>query len=341
MAKLAVWRVDGRHAESASRQPEPKRVGRSHIALEKHLEDWIVNDVTLIAEGLTLVGRQLSLDDGRLDLLAIDSRDRWVVIEIKQGVLDARTLTQALYYASSLARLNADDLSRKLEVQFNAVGDAKELSEKVKQQLDSEGNEREIAVLLVGAGIHPGLERMNEFLGRFDFPIAIVSFGVFKLESGLQLLIREVVDEPAKPSLPHRRLTVDAIRRTAVDVGVGGQFERFVRIAEQAGLAVQPQRASVRIAPMANRTRFLMYARPRAGNSGGELGIWVGPSQFAEFFDHVSEEAANEVLGSYDDGGFLSGKKLDERLDKIEQFLTGTLRQSVADGELRSRNAAE
>ena len=89
MAQLAAWSVDGQHGEGTSQQPEPRRVERSHIALEKHLEDWIANDVTLIAEGLTLVGRQISIDDGRLDLLAIDSQDRWVVIEIKPGLLDA------------------------------------------------------------------------------------------------------------------------------------------------------------------------------------------------------------------------------------------------------------
>jgi len=65
-----------------------------------HLEDWIVNDVTLIGEGYSLVGRQVSIYDGRLDLLAIDSRDRWLVIEIKTRRLDSGALGQALYYAS-------------------------------------------------------------------------------------------------------------------------------------------------------------------------------------------------------------------------------------------------
>ena len=78
MAKLAAWSIDGQHAEGASQQSEPKRVGRSHIGLERHLEDWIANDVTMIAEGLTLVGRQISIDDGRLDLLAETvSRSSW------------------------------------------------------------------------------------------------------------------------------------------------------------------------------------------------------------------------------------------------------------------------
>ena len=213
------------------------------------------------------------------------------------------------------------------------LGDAEKLSASVKQQLAGEEEGREIAVLLVGAGIHSGLERLNEFLGRLGVPISIVSFDVFELEGGPKLLIREVVDEPTTPPPSRRRLTEEAIRRWAVDVGVGRQFDRFVSMATAAGLAVQPQRASVRIAPAANRTRFLMYAQPRAGGSGGELGIWVGPKQFAEFFPHLSEEDAIEAIGRYDDGGFVGGDALDKRLEEIERFLTDKVqRPDVAGG---------
>ena len=295
MAKLAAWSIDGKQAGGASQQSEPERVGRSHIGLERYFEDWIANDVTLIAEGLTLVGRQISIDDGRLDLLAIDSQDRWVVIEIKPGVLDSGALAQALYYTSSIARLSADELYGKLEPRLGDFGDAERLSASVKQQLAGDGEGREIAVLLVGAGIHSGLERMNEFLGRFGVPISVVSFEVFELDGG-------------------------------------PQFDRFVNMALEAGLAVQPQRASVRIAPPTNRTRFLMYAQPRAGGSGGELGIWVGPKQFAEFFPHVDEETAIDALGRYDDGAFLAGEALDKRLDQIERFLTAKVQEPDVDG---------
>ncbi len=322
MVKLAAWSIDRQHADGTSARSEPKSVERSHVGLERHLEEWIANDVTLIAEGLTVVGRQVSIDDGRLDLLAIDSKDRWVVIEIKPGTLDSGALTQALYYAASIARLSTDELYGKLEPRLSELGDVEKLSASVKQQLAGEEDKREIAVLLVGAGIHSGLERTNEFLNRFGVPIGIVNFEVFELDGGPKLLIREVVDEPTAPPPPRRRLTVESIRRRAVDVGVGKQFDRFVKMAEDAGLAVQPQPASVRIAPPANRTRFLMYAQPRAGGSGGELGIWVGPKQFAEFFPHVSEDDAINALGRYDDGAFFIGETLDRRLDQIERFLT-------------------
>ena len=149
---------------------------------------------------------------------------------------------------------------------------------------------------------------MNEFLARFGVPISIVSFEVFKLDDGPRLLIREVVDEPTEPTQPKRRYTVEAIRAFAEKVGVREQFDRFVKMSEQAGLPVQPQRASVRVAPPANRTRFLMYAGPRARPNGGEFGIWVGPERFAEWFPHIDEGKAVAMLGKYEDGAYLAGQ---------------------------------
>lgn len=333
MTKLAAWSIDRQPAGDASQQLEPRSLGRSHLGLEKQLEDWIAKDATLIAEGLTLVGRQVSIDDGRLDLLGIDSQDRWVVIEIKPGMLHSNALAQALYYASSIVRLGADELYAKLEHGLDALGDAKTLSARLKQQLDGEAEEREIAVMLVGAGIHPGLERMSEFLGRFGVPVGVVSFEVFELDGGPQLLVREVVDEPAEPPPPRRKLTVEAIRRRAVDVGVGEQFDRFVAMAKKAGLAVQPQPVSVRIAPPANRTRFLMYARPDFGDGGGRLHIGVGPKEFVEFFPDLDEREIVEALAlAGSDWESVGGKELDATLDRIERFLMEKFPQTDGGG---------
>ncbi|WP_425154660.1 endonuclease NucS domain-containing protein [Candidatus Palauibacter sp.] len=333
MTRLAAWKIVVQDGDGGSRRREPRAVQPSKIRLEKHLEDWIVNDVTLIGEGLTLAGRQISIDDGRLDLLALDSQDRWVVIEIKPGMPGPRALAQALSYAASLARLDADEVYEKLKPRLGVVGDAATLSTIVKRQLADEGDEREIAVLLVGVGTHSGLERTNEFLARFGVPIGVVSFEVFDLEGGSQLLVREVVDEPTKPPSQKRRYTVEAIRSKAVRMGVDQQFDRFVRIAGAAGLPVQPQKASVRIAPPADRTRFLMYARPVAGAGGGGLAIWVGPKRFAEWFSHIGEDEATAALGKYGDGGYAAGKALHDRLDQIERFLTKHFPPPDGDGE--------
>ena len=340
MARLAVWKVDRSDdlevAGKAVEWSKPQPVERAQIDLEKQLEDWIVEDEALIAEDLTIVGRQRTFDKGRLDLLGIDSRDRWVVVEIKAGRLGPDALTQALSYAASIVQLPADRLQEDLQSGLRHLGSADTRARAIARQLNAEretGEERKIAVMLVGVGVAPELERVNEFLAGFKVPISVVSFKVFDVDSGAKLLIREVVEEPVeRPSKP-QRLTVDAIRQMAVDAGVAEQFDLFVKMALAAGLAVQPQRASVRIAPPMNRTRFLMYAQPRAGATGGELGIWVGPHHFAEFFSHVSGQDATRALGRYGDGGYLGGEALDKRLDQIERFLTETFRPTEPQGE--------
>ena len=340
MARLAVWKVAGsENAGVAGKTIEwskPQPVERSQIDLEKNLEDWIVEDEALIAEDLTIVGRQRTFDKGRLDLLGIDSGDRWVVVEIKAGRLGADALTQALSYAASISQIPADKLQEDLESRLKDLGSADVRTKAIARQLNAEretGEKRKIAVMLVGVGVAPELERVNEFLTEFKVPISVVSFEVFDVDSGAKLLIREVIEEPVETPPQRQRLTVEAIRQSAVDAGVGSQFNRFVKMSQAAGLAVQPQRASVRIAPPMNRTRFLMYVQPQAGSAGGELGIWVGPKQFAEFFGHVSEEDATKVLGRYDDGAYLGGEELNKRLDQIELFLTDKFPQPDTQGE--------
>ena len=81
MKNLAVWRIDESGTPPGGQAPLLTPVERSHLGLEKHLEAWIAADAKLIGGELTIVGQQVRIDDGILDLLAIDARDRWVVIE--------------------------------------------------------------------------------------------------------------------------------------------------------------------------------------------------------------------------------------------------------------------
>ena len=50
MMNLESWSVDAQDGEGDMEQPEPRRVERSHIELEVHLEDWIAKDPMLLLE---------------------------------------------------------------------------------------------------------------------------------------------------------------------------------------------------------------------------------------------------------------------------------------------------
>lgn len=158
MADLGMWRVDG---------DAPRRVSRSGVGLERRLEDWIASDSSLLADGLTVVGRQVRLEGGPLDLLAIDLQDRWVVIELKRERLYRDALAQALDYSSSIAGMDGDELEERLQPGLSTLGDSDELARTVRRQLDGEDGGRDVAVLLAGLGVDAGLERIVDPLGRF------------------------------------------------------------------------------------------------------------------------------------------------------------------------------
>ena len=310
MADLGVWTVDG---------DAPKRVRRSGVGLERNLEDWIAKDSSLLADGLTIVGRQVRLEGGPLDLLAIDRQDRWVVIELKRGRLYRDALAQALDYASSIAAMDRHDLADLLRPGLASLGDADELSRSVQRQLDGEDDGRDVAILLAGIGVDAGLERIVAHLGGYEVPITVVSFEVFEPQDGLRLLIREVTEEDSHPERrPARRHSVEAIQQRAAEAGVQAQFDRLLEIVREAGLHPRPYSLAVMIAPPTNRSRYLMYARPEAGG----IAFNAGPQQFAEFFPPLTEDEATAAIGPYEHPApHLVGADLDARLDQIEAFL--------------------
>lgn len=318
MADIGVWTIDG---------DAPQRASRAHVDLERQLEDWIANDSSLLADGLSIVGRQVRLDAGPLDLLAIDEQDRWVVIELKRARLYRDAITQALDYAASIAQMGSEDLEALLRPGLAALGDEEELSRTVKRQLESEDGPREVAVLLAGLGADAGLERIVAHLGGYGVPISIVTFEAFEVHDGPRLLIREVTEEKTESRPQRPRRSVDEIRELARDTGVEAEFERFLRMSREAGLAVQPYTSAVMIAPPTARNRYLMLARPERGG----IHMHAGPAQFAEFFPLLAEADAKAALGPYDPRAHFTGADLDARLDQIEDFLKILPRPGGAD----------
>ncbi len=60
-------------------------LAETSISLERDIEDHLVHHLDAIESGLKLVGRQVSTDIGRIDILAQDSKGLRVIIEVKVG----------------------------------------------------------------------------------------------------------------------------------------------------------------------------------------------------------------------------------------------------------------
>lgn len=97
--------LGGRGVESVSEtEAEDDTEHTQAFALESHLRDVLANNLSTVEAGLKLYrdgdrsGVEYPIDDGRIDILAIDRGDRPVVIELKLSRGRNRTIGQLLYY---------------------------------------------------------------------------------------------------------------------------------------------------------------------------------------------------------------------------------------------------
>lgn len=71
---------------------------------EKLMEDILEHNLSLLEEGLTLVGRQYATVVGPIDLLAMDRRQTYVVIELKKARTSDRVLGQTQRYIGHVSK---------------------------------------------------------------------------------------------------------------------------------------------------------------------------------------------------------------------------------------------
>lgn len=76
------------------------------ISNEYDLETVIAANPGLLGEHLFIIGRQVPVANGRIDLLAIDARGRLWVLELKHGATTASVLGQVASYARSISLLD-------------------------------------------------------------------------------------------------------------------------------------------------------------------------------------------------------------------------------------------
>jgi RecB family endonuclease NucS len=70
------------------------------LSMEKDLQTFLLNDLSQIEPGLKLVekGKEYQIEVGRIDILAKDKNDKYVIIELKAGKAKDDALGQLLGY---------------------------------------------------------------------------------------------------------------------------------------------------------------------------------------------------------------------------------------------------
>ena len=314
MAKIGLWKIE------ESRLPQ--KLTEGEIPLEQQLEDWIEADPSLLQAGLTIIGRQISVIGGRLDLLALDTQGRLVVIELKPGNLERETIAQVLDYASSLEDIPYEVLHEKLNTYLASRNTTlEERLQEVGLHPDVLINDPEIIMCVVGAGFMEGRERMVNYLAsRYEVPISAVSFDVFDLPDGPRILSRQMTSadiEPETDTSRRRMLGVKDMMLQADQNGIGEAFRALYNAAVSLGLYPRSYKSSIMYTPPNNRTRMLFTAWTNQRN--GSMGVYVDPEPFAEFYP-IREKEAVAILG--DPGWrFMNLEDVQEFASKLEDLI--------------------
>ncbi|MCC7020709.1 MAG: hypothetical protein IT332_13185 [Ardenticatenales bacterium] len=319
MSQLGIWSItpDG-----------PVRSARVRIGLERYLQDWIERDPRMLPDDLTIVGREVTLGEHRLDLLAISRTGQWVVIELKEGELYRQTLMQVLDYTAKVAAMPADDLLRKLNRGDDvARGRAAELLAAETGGGDDgaggTGAGRDVVAMVVGTTVDPGLERMASFLGSYAVPIRVVTFDVFETAGGGRLLVREVEDavETAEPRARARTTySVAAVRELAEGMGSGGLLDEVIEAGRDLGLYVRPWQQSITLTPPDRGKRTLFHVRPVAG---GRLQMGWFPENLTDLYG-LSQADVEETVGRFRLWGVFAEGEVRELIGAIAELMRRT-----------------
>lgn len=290
MSSIGVWQVG---------EAGPARLRLGGVDLEEHLEAWIEADPNLVQLGLTIIARQFILSAGRIDLLALDSAGRWVIMEIKRGQVDRDTVAQLQDYAAALAELDGDTLQLSLSKHLHARGLDLDALLRERDAMDSlDPSSREIEMIAVGIGASAGLERMSRFLqDRFQMPLRTVFFSAFITDRGERVLVREIPEDDVLIRSDQRRWQASSMGELEALVA-GSEYApvlaSLLQAAHDRGLRTRRWKRSIMVTPPHDARRCLYTVWPAPESSG--LRVYIEHKAFFEFFG-VPEEAVIRALG--------------------------------------------
>jgi hypothetical protein len=308
-----------------------REVEKTSLNLERRLEDWLEEDISMLSKDLLVIGRQIRTDFGGIvDLLCLDSRGDLTIVELKRDKTPREITAQVLDYATWVKDLSHERIT---EIVNARLGEKDSLEDAFHRRFHTELPEvinENHHMLIVASGMDASSERIVHYLSdTYGVSINVVTFEYFRNAEGREFLARVFLIEPEQVEYKTRTIggtkrtsssTVDDICARADEEGIGEEFRKILHAAQRHDLYPRPYRNSVMYTPPMNRSRMLFTVWLKPYNQQGSM--YLSPKAFSEFYP-VDEETAASFLGpdgwreAYDDvEGFVAG--LDRLFDSME-----------------------
>ena len=271
---------------------------------EDRLEEWLAGDLSMVADDLLIVGRQLASDlGGVLDMLAIDGNGDLAVLELKRDKTPRDVVAQALHYAAWVRTLSWEEIEQIGTQQHEGVPFATKFKEHFGQPPPDTINTAH-RIYIIAAEMDAVSEAIVRYLSEeYSVTVNVVFFRYFREPDGREYLGRSWLMEPGEVEergddtrKRRRSLSLEELQRRADERGVGPQYQALFRFFSRHAKQTRRTRSNVAFAfRVDDQTRAVFSIYP--DNSSAETGLWVDvrPDGLAVAFS-VSEAAVREAL---------------------------------------------
>ena len=210
---IGIWNID-RECRAGRKLDVTDR-----FETEEMLEDLLVKNPDMLMRGLTLIGRQVPVGGGYVDLLGIDKHGRLVVFELKREKLTRDAVAQILDYCTYLETLRDSEIATLIAEESGKRGTRK-IADFQEWYANQPGDSiRPIRMVLVGLGIDTSADRMVGYLAARDIGIRLLTFHGYTLGDSL-LLARQVRTAEDGHASPDGRPSASTLNRKASEFGV-------------------------------------------------------------------------------------------------------------------------
>ncbi len=210
---IGIWKID-RESRAGSKLDPADR-----IETEKMLEDIVVENPNLLMAGLTLVGRQVPVGTGQIDLLGIDDEGRLTVFELKREKLTREAVAQVLDYCTYVETLTESELGALIAERSGRHG-IRKFTDFEEWYASQAGDAlRPAKMVLVGLGLDMSAYRMVAYLADKGIEISLLTFHGY-MHGDSMLLARQVRTAEDPHASPRVRPSARDLIRKAGEYGV-------------------------------------------------------------------------------------------------------------------------
>ncbi len=182
----SIWTLDGKRLDPAS------------LTTEKELEDLLCSNIAILNPDWLIIGRQVAVEGGYIDILCIDRGGALIIVELKKELTPREVAAQTIDYASCVSKWYIEDVAQAYLKYAHASGSINEaFRNKFGLQLDEDiVNSSSVSIVIVASKMDKSTERIITYLNEnYGVPINILFFSVFNHKDDKLLSRAWLIDE--------------------------------------------------------------------------------------------------------------------------------------------------